>query len=322
MNKEDGEVHDMMRGIALIGVSMVALADCFSVPVSRSQLNLRSTAVSQSHGSAKSLLRKSGTVGLVAGVDPGTALPNLDALYFCELRLLPIRKPFVASFIRTRDRLAQEGDTCHGTPCTPDAISHQALVHVLMQGILNGPTSYTHIGLSGLLRCHMIVYPCAPLTPQPVLLSRWSELGSSRRRQAQGPTGSANIYRRGQRCVYLSHQAAAALEPGHQESVGFSRYYTESRWQDKNWERKQAKANEENKARMNEEGKGSFFANLLPKLGVDQTAHKSPSVYCPLARGKPLSTQPARPGLHVFFPRRLCGGIWAGEAGTARQRGA
>ena len=50
--------------------------------------------------------------------------------------------------------------------------------------------------------------------------------------------------------------------------------------EDKNWERKQAKANEENKARLNEENKGSFFANLLPKLGTVHPHSHPPHNVC------------------------------------------
>eukprot|EP00283_Hemiselmis_rufescens_P006856 CAMPEP_0173419294 /NCGR_PEP_ID=MMETSP1357-20121228/1198_1 /TAXON_ID=77926 /ORGANISM="Hemiselmis rufescens, Strain PCC563" /LENGTH=218 /DNA_ID=CAMNT_0014381919 /DNA_START=1 /DNA_END=657 /DNA_ORIENTATION=- len=43
-------------------------------------------------------------------------------------------------------------------------------------------------------------------------------------------------------------------------------YFLSTGPEDKNWEKKQAKASEQRREQMNEEGKGSFFANLLPKL--------------------------------------------------------
>jgi hypothetical protein len=40
------------------------------------------------------------------------------------------------------------------------------------------------------------------------------------------------------------------------------------RLQDKNWEKQQARAALEQRGKMNAEAKGSWFANLLPKLGA------------------------------------------------------
>ena len=67
-------------------VSMVSLADCFSVPTSARGLRLRSDPGAMAAMTTTPPRRtKSGALGLFAGVDPGTDLPNLDAFYFCKM---------------------------------------------------------------------------------------------------------------------------------------------------------------------------------------------------------------------------------------------
>ena len=71
--------------------------------------------------------------------------------------------------------------------------------------------------------------------------------------------------------------------------------------EDKNWERKQAKANEENKARLNEENKGSFFANLLPKLGTVHPHSHPPHNVCGAVLTLRLTNPPRAPCAHYQF---------------------
>ena len=61
-------------------------------------------------------------------------------------------------------------------------------------------------------------------------------------------------------------------------------YYLKTGPEDKNWEKKQAKANQEEKMKRNEEEKGSLWANILPKLGAPHARWRLAAAYQPSSR--------------------------------------